>query len=665
MNTPPKKPPPPPPNKSNWKTKARGLAIWVLLFTVAVILAQMFYGDRNPVLKMSYSEFIESVEKGKVSEVKFVGKEVEGEFKSEKIVSVGNGEVHYKEFETYIPFEAPELVKKLREAGVKISAEEDSGGWWSIALSILPWLLLPLLYFLFIMRMRGNQNGIFSFGKSKAKRITPDRAKVTFADVADCEEAKMELQEVIEFLKNPKRFSKLGGKIPKGVLLLGPPGTGKTLLAKAVSGEAGVPFFSVSGSDFVEMFVGVGASRVRDLFDNALSNAPCIVFIDEIDAVGRQRGTGLGGGHDEREQTLNQILVEMDGFEANTGVIVLAATNRPDVLDPALLRAGRFDRRVVIDRPDVKGREGILKVHTRGIPLAEDVDLAAIARGTPGLSGADLANITNEAALMAARDQKDQVEQKYFEQAKDKIMMGMERRSMALSEEEKRITAYHEAGHTLVGKILPGSDPIHKVTIIPRGMSIGQTMYLPEGDRHVYSKSYLKTKLVHMLGGRAAELIVLEDPTTGADNDIKQATDLAHKMVCSWGMSEGLGPLNYNESDNEVFLGKDLVTRGSRHSEEVNRLIDNEVTNLVEGALDKAQEILTENREKLDRIAEALLKYESLSGKEVDLIMEGKQIERAVKQESETPLSAETDIAPKPKDNRGPAISGDAAPEPA
>jgi cell division protease FtsH len=654
-----------PPKPGNWRSKARGMAIWVLLFALAILLAQMFYGDRNPVLKMSYSEFIEAVEGGRIDKVKFVGKRVEGNFKFEQVVSVGKGEVHYRKFESYIPFESPELVAQLREASVQISAQDDSGGWWTVVLSILPWLLLPLLYFFFIMRMQGNQKGIFSFGKSKAKQITPDRAKVTFADVADCEEAKIELQEIIEFLKNPKRFSKLGGKIPKGVLLLGPPGTGKTLLAKAVSGEAGVPFFSVSGSDFVEMFVGVGASRVRDLFDNALANAPCIVFIDEIDAVGRQRGTGLGGGHDEREQTLNQILVEMDGFEANTGVIVLAATNRPDVLDPALLRAGRFDRRVVIDRPDVKGREGILRVHTRGIPLASDVDLASIAKGTPGLSGADLANIANEAALMAARFQRDQVEQKDFEHAKDKIMMGMERRSMALSSEEKKITAYHEAGHTLVGKLLPGSDPIHKVTIIPRGMSIGQTMYLPQGDRHVYGKSYLKTKLVHALGGRAAELIVFDDPTTGADNDIKQATDLAHKMVCSWGMSEKLGPLNYNESDNEVFLGRELVTRGSRHSDEINRLIDEEVTSLVEGALEKAREILLENRDKLDGIAEALLKYESLSGEEVDLIIQGREILRDEALPSPTEKIKTVESALEPKKSPGTSISGDAAPEPA
>lgn len=654
-----------PQKPGNWRSRVRGLAIWVLLFALAILLAQTFYGDKNPVLKMSYSEFIDAVESGRIDKVKFVGKRVEGNFKFEQTVSVGKGEVHYRKFESYIPFEAPELVSQLREAEVQISAQDDSGGWWTVALSILPWLLLPLLYFFFIMRMQGNQKGIFSFGKSKAKQISPDRAKVTFADVADCEEAKTELQEIIEFLKNPKRFSKLGGKIPKGVLLLGPPGTGKTLLAKAVSGEAGVPFFSVSGSDFVEMFVGVGASRVRDLFDNALANAPCIVFIDEIDAVGRQRGTGLGGGHDEREQTLNQILVEMDGFEANTGVIVLAATNRPDVLDPALLRAGRFDRRVVIDRPDVKGREGILKVHTRGIPLASDVDLSSIAKGTPGLSGADLANITNEAALMAARLHRDQVEQKDFEHAKDKIMMGMERRSMALSPEEKKITAYHEAGHTLVGKLLPGSDPIHKVTIIPRGMSIGQTMYLPQGDRHVYGKSYLKTKLVHALGGRAAELIVFDDPTTGADNDIKQATDLAHKMVCSWGMSEKLGPLNYNEADDEVFLGRELVTRGSRHSDEINRLIDEEVTALVESALEKAHEILAANRDTLDNIAEALLKYESLSGEEVDLIIQGLEINRAEAQPSPTGKFKALEAALDPKKSPGTAISGDTAPEPA
>jgi len=653
----------PSPQGGSWKSKARGLAIWVLLFTVAVILAQTFYGDRNPVLKMGYSEFVNEVEKGKISEVTFIGKKVEGEFKNEEIVSVGKGKVHYTKFESYIPFEAPELVATLREAGVEISAKEEGGGWFSVVISVLPWLLLPLLYVLLIMRMQGNQKGIFSFGKSKARRIAPDKAKFTFEDVADCEEAKQELQEVIEFLKNPKRFSKLGGKIPKGVLLLGPPGTGKTLLAKAVSGEAGVPFFSVSGSDFVEMFVGVGASRVRDLFDNAKANAPCIVFIDEIDAVGRQRGTGLGGGHDEREQTLNQILVEMDGFEPNAGVIVLAATNRPDVLDPALLRAGRFDRRVVIDRPDVKGREGILRVHTRGIPLSEDVDLAEVARGTPGLSGADLANITNEAALLAARWKKDQVEQEDLEHAKDKIMMGMERRSMVLSDDEKKITAYHEAGHTLVGKLLPGSDPIHKVTIIPRGMSIGQTMYLPESDRHVYSKSYLKTKLIHLLGGRAAELAVFDDPTTGADNDIKQATDLAHKMVCSWGMSEKLGPLNYSEGGNEVFLGKELISRGSRHSDEINRLIDEEVTSLVENALEKGQQLLADNREQLTWIADALLKYESLSGEEVNLVLKGMEIRRVEAEFKKVDTRLEPEYIPDESQLSGPV--GDPEPEPA
>ncbi|MCD6502100.1 ATP-dependent zinc metalloprotease FtsH, partial [bacterium] len=459
------------------------------------------------------------------------------------------------------------------------------------------------------------------------------------------------------------RFSKLGGKIPKGVLLLGPPGTGKTLLAKAVSGEAKVPFFSVSGSDFVEMFVGVGASRVRDLFENAKTNAPCIIFIDEIDAVGRQRGTGLGGGHDEREQTLNQILVEMDGFETNAGVIVIAATNRPDVLDPALLRAGRFDRRVVVDFPDIKGREGILKVHTRGIPLAEDVDLRLIALGTPGLSGADLANIVNEAALLAARFEKDQVFMVDFEQAKDKVMMGTERRSMVLSDEEKKISAFHEAGHTLLGKLLPGSDPVHKVTIIPRGLSLGLTLYLPKGDRKLYSKSYLQIKLVQLLGGRAAETIVFGEPTTGASNDIEQASSIARKMVCQWGMSEKLGPLDFLEGNNQVFLGKELVSRRASHSEETSRTIDEEVSAFVLNAQKKASTLLSENREKLDNLAEALQKYESLTGNEIDLAIEGKEIE---KEEDEIPVSdkpPQKSEEPDKDEILKPAI-GKASPEP-
>jgi cell division protease FtsH len=513
--------------------------------------------------------------------------------------------------------------------------------------------------------MQGNQKGMFSFGKSRARRITPDRIRVTFEDVADCEEAKQELEEIVEFLKNPKRFSKLGGKIPKGVLLLGPPGTGKTLLARAVSGEAGVPFFSVSGSDFVEMFVGVGASRVRDLFETAKTNSPCIIFVDEIDAVGRERGTGLGGGHDEREQTLNQILVEMDGFEPNAGVIVLAATNRPDVLDPALLRAGRFDRRVVIDRPDVKGREGILRVHTRGIPLSDDVKLGAIAQGTPGLSGADLANIVNEAALFAAKLKKDQVDMSDFEMAKDKVMMGTERRSLVLSPEEKKTSAYHESGHVLVAKLLPGSDPVHKVTIIPRGMSLGSTFFLPKGDRRIHSRSYLKTKLVHLLGGRAAELLVFNDPTTGADNDIEQATSLARKMVCEWGMSDKLGPLDFTGDSDQVFLGRELVTRHAAHSEDVTRAIDEEIASLVEGALSQSKELLSTNIGNLSLLANALLEYESLSGEEIDLVLDGKPILRIDKVEIKGPQKIKAETEKGKEGAVGPAISAEPSPKPA
>jgi len=652
------------PQKNNWKSRTKGLVLWLLLFTTALILAQYFYGDHQAVLKMNYTEFLSEVEAGNIDEVTFTGKQVEGNFKTPKTVDVGKETIDYKKLELYIPFEDTDLITTLRENNVVINAEIENNSWISIVLSILPWLLIPIFFIFLIKRSQGSQQGLFSFGKSRAKKITPDRTKVTFADVADCEEAKMELSEIIEFLKNPKRFSKLGGKIPKGVLLLGPPGTGKTLLAKAVSGEAGVPFFSVSGSDFVEMFVGVGASRVRDLFDNAKNNAPCIIFVDEIDAVGRHRGTGLGGGHDEREQTLNQILVEMDGFEANAGVIVLAATNRPDVLDPALLRAGRFDRRVVIGLPDVKGREGILKVHTRGIPLADDVDLFIIAQGTPGLSGAELANIVNEAALLAAKKGKDQVDMSDMELAKDKVMMGLERRSLMLSDEEKKISAYHESGHALAGKLIPGSDPIHKVTIIPRGMSLGLTYYLPKGDRKVYSKSYLQTKLVHMLGGRAAEMLVFQDPSTGAGNDIDQATNLARKMVCEWGMSDKIGPINFGEENGNVFLGKELVTKSKSHSEEMSKVIDNEVRQFVEDGLNKAKKLLSENIDKLHLLANALLRYESLSGEEIDLVLEGKEIQREEEIETSSSEDVQKAVEKKPKSSSGPAISGEPSPEP-
>jgi cell division protease FtsH len=485
-----------------------------------------------------------------------------------------------------------------------------------------------------LRQMQGGPKGIFSFGKSKARLLTGSRPKVTFADVAGCDEAKQELQEIIEFLRDPGKFQKLGGKIPKGALLLGPPGTGKTLLARAVAGEAQVPFFSMSGSDFVEMFVGVGASRVRDLFDQGKRNAPCIIFIDEIDAVGRHRGAGLGGGHDEREQTLNQLLVEMDGFESNEGVILIAATNRPDVLDPALLRPGRFDRQIVVDQPDVKGREGILRVHTKKIKVSEDVDLKIVARGTPGMSGADLANLVNEAALLAARKDKVAVTMQDFEEAKDKVMMGTERRSLVISTEEKKTTAFHEAGHALVAKLIPGSDPVHKVTIIPRGMALGLTSYLPVDERHTLSKEYLETKLVHIMGGRVAEKIKFNQLTTGAGNDLEQATKIARKMVCDWGMSEKIGPLALGKKNDEIFLGRDFA-RQRDYSEATAIGIDSEIREIVLKAEKSAMELLTANVKKLDRVAKALLEKEILDGTEIDGILRQFEEEELLEARSE------------------------------
>jgi cell division protease FtsH len=484
-----------------------------------------------------------------------------------------------------------------------------------------------LVVWLIIMRRMqgGGPRGIFSFGKSKAKMLSEGATKATFLDVAGADEAKLELMEIIEFLKEPTKFQKLGGKIPRGVLLLGPPGTGKTLLARAVAGEAAVPFFSISGADFVEMFVGVGASRVRDLFEQGKKSAPCIIFIDEIDAVGRHRGAGLGGGHDEREQTLNQLLVEMDGFEQNSGVIIIAATNRPDVLDPALMRPGRFDRQVVVDRPDVKGREGILRVHTRNIPLAEDVTLEALAKGTPGLAGAELANLVNEAALLAARQNAKAVCMRHFEESKDKVMMGMERKSLIISEKEKRITSYHECGHVLVSKMLPEADPVHKVTIIPRGRALGLTTYLPIDEKHTYSKGYLEAMVTYALGGRAAEKLVFKEFTTGAGNDIERATDLARKMVCEWGMSEKLGPLSYGQRDEEIFLGRQIM-RHKNYSEQTAVAIDDEIKKIVSGGLRRAAKILAANIETLHRLAAALLEREILDGHEIDLLLKGETL---------------------------------------
>jgi cell division protease FtsH len=518
--------------------------------------------------------------------------------------------------------EYPELVKLLRDKDVQIEAKPPDESPWYITFLVTwgPFILFLGLWFFLMRQMQIGGNKALSFGKSRARMLTEERKKVTFSDVAGIDEAKEEVLEIIEFLKDPRKFQKLGGRIPKGVLIVGPPGTGKTLLAKAIAGEAGVPFFSISGSDFVEMFVGVGASRVRDLFEQGKKHAPCIIFIDEIDAVGRLRGAGLGGGHDEREQTLNQLLVEMDGFDTTEGVILIAATNRPDVLDPALLRPGRFDRQVVVNRPDLRGRSEILKVHTKKVPLAADVELEKIARGTPGFSGADLENLVNEAALWAARQNKKEVEFIDFEMAKDKVLMGAERKSMILSDEEKRITAYHEAGHALMAKLLPGTDPVHKVTIIPRGRALGVTMQLPTDDRHNYSKEFLYNTLAILMGGRVAEELVLHNVTTGAGNDLERATDLARKMVCEWGMSEKLGPLTFGRKEEEIFLGREIATKRD-FSEQVALEIDLEIKRLVSENYERAKRMLTDNMVSLKALAQALLEKEVLDAPEIDQIL--------------------------------------------
>jgi len=588
--------------------------LFLVVLALVVVLWNWVTTTRAATQEIPFSEFLDRVEKGEVSEVLIRGEEVLGRKAQAPVRPFGQRPY---DFVTYSPG-FPDLVKLLRDKGVKIKAEPPSqGGFWSGLLSWLPFLLLVGMWWVFFRQMQVGGNKALAFGKSRARMLTPDQKRVTFKDVAGVDEAKEELQEIIEFLKNPQKFAKLGGKIPKGVLLMGPPGTGKTLLAKAVAGEAEVPFFSISGSDFVEMFVGVGASRVRDLFEQGKKHAPCIIFIDEIDAVGRHRGAGLGGGHDEREQTLNALLVEMDGFESNEGVILIAATNRPDVLDPALLRPGRFDRRIVVNRPDLHGRLEILKVHTAKIKLAPDADLEVLARSTPGFSGADLANLVNEAALRAARYNKQAVEMEDFEFAKDKVMMGAERRSLALSEEEKRTVAYHEGGHALVAALLPNADPLHKVTIIPRGLALGLTQQLPEEDRYLLPKSYLEDELAVLLGGRIAEEVVFgsEHITTGAGNDLERATELARKMVCEWGMSQ-LGPLTFGKREEAIFLGKEFV-RHQDYSESTAVAIDNEIKRLVGQAYQRSQELITKHRPVLDRIAQALLEREVLEGEEV------------------------------------------------
>jgi cell division protease FtsH len=585
----------------------KNLALWLVISLMMVMLFQIFKQPDRSSASVGYSDFLSMVESGSVSNVTIQGDNISG------MSAQGP-------FKTYAPKD-PEMIGLLRSKGVKISVKpQEDSSWFQVLLSWVPMLLLIGVWIFFMRQMQAGGGKALSFGKSRARLMTDSQEKVTFEDVAGIEEAKEELQEIVEFLRDPKKFTRLGGRIPKGVLLVGSPGTGKTLLARAIAGEADVPFFSISGSDFVEMFVGVGASRVRDLFVQGKKNAPCIIFIDEIDAVGRHRGAGLGGGHDEREQTLNQLLVEMDGFESNEGVILISATNRPDVLDPALLRPGRFDRQVVVPVPDLKGREGIVKVHLKKKVVAKDVNPTILARGTPGFTGADIENMVNEAALMAARRGKDSVDMVDFEDAKDKVMMGAERKSMIISDEEKEITAYHESGHALVAKLIPNTDPIHKVTIIPRGRALGLTQQLPIDEKHTYPKEYLLNNIAILMGGRAAEEIVLNIQTTGAGNDIERASDLARKMVCDYGMNEGLGPLTFGKSEEQIFLGRE-ISQHRDYSELTAQKIDDEVRNIVTNAYEKTSTLIKDNVDTLHTMAKALLEKETLDSKDIDKIM--------------------------------------------
>jgi cell division protease FtsH len=626
---------------------------WVGIIMVVFMVMWVFRASEETEYEVGFGTFQQLMADQKFSEavVKITGFNVydfHGKLKEPMEITTANGKTakNATKIVLTLPYTALDesLVQQWSAQGLKFRVEKEDNTWLNALISILPWILLLGIWFVIFRRMQGGgagggTKGLFSFGKSRAKLLTEGMTNVTFQDVAGADEAKVELQEVIEFLKEPSKFQRLGGKIPRGVLLLGPPGTGKTLLARAVAGEAGVPFFSISGADFVEMFVGVGASRVRDLFEQGKKSAPCIIFIDEIDAVGRHRGAGLGGGHDEREQTLNQLLVEMDGFEQNSGVIIIAATNRPDVLDPALLRPGRFDRQVVVDRPDVKGREGIFKVHTKNIPLAEDVRIDTLAKGTPGLSGADIANLVNEAALLAARQNSKAVTMRHFEEAKDKVMMGMERKTLLISDREKKVTAYHEAGHVLVAKYLPEADPVHKVTIIPRGRALGVTTYLPIDEKHTYSREYLESMITYALGGRAAEKLVFNQITTGAGNDIERATELARKMVCEWGMSDKLGPLAYGNKEEELFLGRE-ITRSRNYSENTAIAIDAEIRAIVTKAMKKSEKILKDNMAVLHRLSNALLEREILDADEIDKVMRGLPLPPVDKRPAPTPAPA-------------------------
>jgi cell division protease FtsH len=636
----------------NWNKVGRMIAGWLGILLAVYLIMLAFKQTEETEYEINFTSYQGLLNDGKIAEAlikksDFNNYDFHAKLKAPTDIVTSNEKPQKGATRVWLtlPYSSinEEVITTWTSKGVKFNVVKEDSTWTSLLISTLPWLLLIGIWMIIFRRMQagaGGTKGLFSFGKSRAKLLTEGMTKVTFQDVAGADEAKIELQEIIEFLKEPSKFQRLGGKIPRGVLLLGPPGTGKTLLARAVAGEAGVPFFSISGADFVEMFVGVGASRVRDLFEQGKKSAPCIIFIDEIDAVGRHRGAGLGGGHDEREQTLNQLLVEMDGFEQNSGVIIIAATNRPDVLDPALLRPGRFDRQVVVDRPDVKGREGIFRVHVKNIPLADDVKLETLAKGSPGLSGADIANLVNEAALLAARQNCKVVSMAHFEAAKDKVMMGMERKSLIISDREKRVTAYHEAGHVLVSKHLPEADPVHKVTIIPRGRALGVTTYLPIDEKHTYSKEYLDAMITYALGGRAAEKLIFNQLTTGAGNDIERATEIARKMVCEWGMSDKLGPLAYGAKEEELFLGRE-ITRSRNFSENTAIAIDLEVKKIITSAMKRSEKILRDDVETLHRLSNALLEREILDSEEIDKLIRGEALPPVDPRRNGEPLTAE------------------------
>ncbi len=631
----------------------RNLSLWVIIVLLALFAFQLYTGRSHDEREVSYTWFLEQIQASNIKKVTVDEREIRGELTRPAAVRIEDTSVDTKKFRLWVPAPDPDLPGKILEKNPQadVRGKPARTNWITALISWLPLLVFLGIWIFFMRQMQSGGNRAFSFGKSRARLLSGNQPKITFRDVAGATEAKQELQEIIEFLKDPRKFQRLGGKIPKGALLLGAPGTGKTLLAKAVAGEAEVPFFSMSGSDFVEMFVGVGASRVRDLFEQGKKSAPCIIFIDEIDAVGRHRGAGLGGGHDEREQTLNQLLVEMDGFESNEGVILVAATNRPDVLDPALLRPGRFDRQIVVDMPDVRGREGILKVHSRKIPLGKHVDLEVLARGTPGFSGADLANLVNEAALLAARRDRKRVTMQDLEDAKDKVMMGAERRSLILTDEERKSIAYHEAGHALVAARLPTSDPLHKVTIIPRGRSLGSTLQLPEKDKYKLTKQYLLDRVAVLLAGRVADVLVGNDPSTGASDDIDKASTLARRMVCEWGMSERLGPMAYGQKEEQIFLGREIAQHRD-YSEQTAIAIDEEVRSIIESGEARAKEILEKETEMLHRLAEILLEREVLDSQELTAILEGREMPPVRHRWGEKPRDA----------GEGSASSGDSGP---